>query len=176
MAVPLPAPRPQPLPQGQRERMILRVLRRPAERPARRLLTRLHPADIARLAPLLTPDEQGELWSTLLEMRLAARTLRELDGETRQGVLARLGDEQLAAIVGRLSADDAVDLLRELDEERRASTLGRLDPGRAADPRLAVVRIDAEVVAGEDVLEDALDAALEAGRRRLATARPGEQA
>jgi len=52
----------------------------------------------------------------------------------------------------------------------------RLDPGRAADPRLAVVRIDAEVVAGEDVLEAALDEALEAGRRRLATARPGEQA
>jgi tetraacyldisaccharide 4'-kinase len=52
----------------------------------------------------------------------------------------------------------------------------RLDPARAADPRLAVVRIDAEVVAGEDVLEAALDAALEAGRRRLATARPGAPA
>ena len=132
MPVPAVTPRPQPLPQGQRQRMILRVLRRPGDRPARRLLARLHPADIAHLVPLLTPDEQGELWKALLELRLAARTLRELDGETRQGVLGRLADEQLATVVGRLPADDAVDLLRELEEERRARTLALLDPARAA--------------------------------------------
>jgi tetraacyldisaccharide 4'-kinase len=52
----------------------------------------------------------------------------------------------------------------------------RLDPARAGDPRLAVLLIEAEVVAGEEVLEAALDAALEAGGRRLAAARPGARA
>jgi tetraacyldisaccharide 4'-kinase len=52
----------------------------------------------------------------------------------------------------------------------------RLDPARAGDPRLAVVLVEAEVVAGEAVLEAALDAALAAGGRRLAAARPGARA
>ncbi len=50
----------------------------------------------------------------------------------------------------------------------------RLDPARAADPRLAVVRIEAEVLRGEEGLQAALDAALAAGAGRAAppTRRP----
>ncbi|KAB2960339.1 MAG: magnesium transporter [Thermoanaerobaculia bacterium] len=122
---------PQALERGQRRHLILRLLRHAAERPARRLLTRLHPADIAQLAPLLTPDEQLQLWVTLLELRLAARTLRELDGEQRARVLAILGDEQVVAILGRLASADAADLLGELEPQRRDDLLARLDPQRA---------------------------------------------
>ena len=132
MTVPAESRRPEPLARGPRQHLILRLLRRPSERPARRLLARLHPADVAQLVPLLTPDEQRELWETLLELRLAARTLRELDGETRERVLGRLGDEQLAAVVGRLSAHDAVDLLEELAPDRREKALSLLDPALSA--------------------------------------------
>jgi hypothetical protein len=47
----------------------------------------------------------------------------------------------------------------------------RLAPGRAADPRLAVVRIEAEVLRGAGALDAALDAALALGdvRRRKGT-------
>ena len=132
MTVPADTRRPEPLARGQRQHLILRLLRRPSERPARRLLARLHPADIAQLVPLLTPDEQRELWETLVELRLAARTLRELDGETRERLLGRLADEQLAAIVGRLSAADAADLLGEIEPDRREGTLALLEPALAA--------------------------------------------
>ncbi|KAB2955988.1 MAG: magnesium transporter, partial [Thermoanaerobaculia bacterium] len=104
----------------------------PGERPARRLLSRLHPADIAELVPLLTPDEVAELWRTLLELRLAARTLRELDGDARERVLEQLADEQVSTVIGRLSAHDAVDLLESLDPERRQRLLDGLDAARAA--------------------------------------------
>ena len=77
MSSPLAPARPGDLRRGQKQHLILRVLRRPSEKPARRLLARMHPADIARLVPLLTPDEQRQLWETLLELRQAARTLRE---------------------------------------------------------------------------------------------------
>ncbi|HSM12982.1 MAG TPA: magnesium transporter [Thermoanaerobaculia bacterium] len=132
MPVPVVDPRPERRPHGQRQRLILRLLRRPTEKPARRLLARLHPADIAPYVPLLTPDERQGLWETLLELRLAARTLRELDGETRERVLEDLEDAQLAIVVRRLSPDDAVDLLGELDEERRASVLAAVDPALAS--------------------------------------------
>jgi tetraacyldisaccharide 4'-kinase len=46
----------------------------------------------------------------------------------------------------------------------------RLPPARAADPRLRVVRIEAEIVAGEGGLEDALDAALAAHPTSTSTA------
>jgi tetraacyldisaccharide 4'-kinase len=42
----------------------------------------------------------------------------------------------------------------------------RLPSGEARDPRLAVVRISAEILRGAEGLETALDAALSAGRER----------
>ncbi len=117
---------------GQRQRLILRLLRRPGDRPARKLLARLHPADIAQVVPLLTPDEQSELWNALLELRLAARTLRELDGETRQRVLGHLADEQLAAVLARMSANDAADLLEAVEPDRRERVLAGLEPAHSA--------------------------------------------
>jgi magnesium transporter len=116
---------------GQRQRMILRVLRRPGEKPARRLISRMHPADLAQYVPLLTPDEQVELWQTLVELRLGARTLRELDGETRDRLLERLADEHIALVVRRMPADDAVDLLEAIEPERRERILEHFDPTHA---------------------------------------------
>ena len=67
----------------------------------------------------------------------------------------------------------------ELDEARRCADEARaelilttekdavrLPPGVAAEPRLAVVRIEAEILAGEAALRAVLDAALAAGDRR----------
>jgi magnesium transporter len=131
MPVPLVAQRADLLPRGQRQRLILRLLRRPGERPARRLIARLHPADIAQLVPLLTPDEQSALLETLFELRLAARTLRELDPGTQRRVLDLLPDDRLAATVRRLSANDAVDLLGSVDPDRLHALFALLEPGHA---------------------------------------------
>ncbi len=111
--------------------MILRLLRRPEQRPARRLLARLHPADVARVVPLLTPDEQSRLLATLLELRLAARVLRELDAETQSTLLAQLDDAALAALLRRLAAKDAVDLLERLPAERTEAVLAQVEPASA---------------------------------------------
>jgi len=131
MAEPLVETRSAALPQGQKQRMILRLLRRPNERPARRLITRLHPADLAPYVPLLTPSETMRLFELLLELRLAARTLRELDAESQSNVLSLLSDEQIVTALRRLAAHDAADVLEVLDEDRRRQVLGQLDGGFA---------------------------------------------
>jgi magnesium transporter len=131
MPVPLVAQRADQLPRGQRQRLILRLLRRPSERPARRMIARLHPADIAQLVPLLTPDELSALLETLFELRLTARTLRELDPDTQRRVLELLPDDRLATALRRLSANDAVDLLESLDPERLEALFGLLEPAHA---------------------------------------------
>jgi magnesium transporter len=117
---------------GQKQRMILRLLRRPNERPARRLLARLHPADLAQYMPLLTPAELAELWQAMIALRRGARTLRELDEETRRKVLALLPDEPVATMLARLPVPDAAGLVESLGAGRRARLLGLLDPGFAA--------------------------------------------
>lgn len=135
MPVPLVARRADALPRGQRQRLILRVLRRPAERPARRLLARLHPADLAPLVPLLTPAEQSALFEVLFEMRLAARTLRELAPEPLAAVVERIPDERLAVMLRRMSSDDAVDLLESLDGQRVEALFAQLPPAHATHLR-----------------------------------------
>lgn len=117
---------------SQRQRLVLRLLRRPHERQLRRALAKTHPADLAQIFVLLTPAEQERLMELLLDLRLAARTLRELDPDTQRVVLATLSEEHLASIVGRLSLDDAADVLALLAEEPRAAVLQRLEHPLAA--------------------------------------------
>lgn len=120
------------LPLGQRQRLLLRLLRLRSGKQLRRILSRLHPADVAPLFPLLKPDEQARLLEVLFEMRLAGNTLRELDPTTLRTVLSDLPDTRLAVILRRLPADDAVDLLDELEPERRQGLLDSLDSALAA--------------------------------------------
>ncbi len=135
MMEPASEARPERPPHGQKQRMILRLLRRPSERPARRLLARIHPADLAQYMPLLTPAELSSLWETMIGLRRGARTLRELDDETRARVLALLADEPVAAMVARLPVPDASDLLESLDEARRERLLALLEAPAAAQVR-----------------------------------------
>ena len=110
-----------------RQRLILRLLRRPEQRPARRLLARLHPADLARLVPLLTPDERDRLIDTLLELKIAGRTVAELAPDMQATVLEKLEDAALADLLRQISANDAVDLLEHLEAERAQAVLALLD-------------------------------------------------
>jgi len=131
MSDPLTVARSPAHPRGQKQRLVLRLLRRPEERPARRLLARMHPADLAGYVPLLTPAEVSRLWQVLFELRRGARTLRELDAESLERVLGLLTDEQLAVTLRRLASHDAADLVEALDADRRDAVLALLEPGFA---------------------------------------------
>lgn len=119
------------LPRSQRQRLLLRALRQQSSRQIRRLLLKVHPADIAELFALLPPGEQQRLLEELFGLRLAARTLRELDPGLQKQMMAELPDDRLAVMITRLSADDSVELLRLLDEERREKVLEHVDHGVA---------------------------------------------
>ncbi|HZI64245.1 MAG TPA: CBS domain-containing protein, partial [Thermoanaerobaculia bacterium] len=115
------------LPRSHRQRLLLRLLRSSDDQPLRRALLKVHPADIAPLFAVLTPDQQQRLIELLVELKLAGRTLRELDEDTQTEVLAQLSDDNLAPLIGRLNADDAADVLALLDDERRERVLEGLE-------------------------------------------------
>ena len=152
---------------GQRQKLILRLIRSPSKRQLTRALTRVHPADIAPLFPLLKPDEQDSLMEVLFDLRLAAPTLSEMDPETLLPVLDSFPNDRLAVIVRRLPADDAVDLLDHLEDDRKTALLDSLDPALAArlnnlmlyGPTTAGGMMDPDVVffRGDQTLAETLD-------------------
>jgi tetraacyldisaccharide 4'-kinase len=117
---------------------------------------------------------------------LRGRRVLLLSGLARPGAFRRTVEGLGATVVAeRRHRDHHRFSAAELDEALAAASAAgaelvvttekdavRLAPERAAEPRLAVVRIEAEVVAGEGALHEALDAALALGdgRRRKGTA------
>jgi magnesium transporter len=134
------------LPSSQRQRLLLRLMRQRAGRQLRHALGKVHPADIAQLFPLLRPEEQLYVLEVLFEQRLAASTLSELDPDLQRQLLGEITDQRLTVILGRMPADDAVDLLEGLEEERRQELLAALDKPLAA--RLGNLMVHGGTTAG----------------------------
>ena len=108
------------------QRILMRLIHRDAQPQLRRALSKIHPADIATVLPLITEGEQGRLLDVLFEQRIAGQTLRELPEGLLQDILGNMADERLAEICRRLSSDDAVDFLGHLPDERAEHILSML--------------------------------------------------
>jgi len=94
-----------------------------------RRLARLHAAQIADLVEAASHDEGEEIMNAVaLDKELEADIFEELDEEHRLEFLRERSDEQVAAVLARMEADDAADLLMELEQERRMPVLERLPP------------------------------------------------
>ncbi|MFQ5683477.1 MAG: magnesium transporter [Candidatus Binatia bacterium] len=95
-----------------------------------RLIGQSHPADLAPLFKDLEPAEVRLLFDTLLSIRRAAKTLKELPPELLPDILELIDDEKVARVIARLDPDDAVTFIDSLSEERREKVLAVVDPDR----------------------------------------------
>lgn len=134
----------------------------------------------SRHAPVDVVD--GRLARSLGLDALRGRRVLLLSGLARPGAFRRTVEGLGATVVAeRRHPDHHRFSDAELDEALGAAAAAgaelvvttekdavRLAPARAAEPRLAVVRIEAEVLAGEGALDVALDAALALGDGRRA--------
>ncbi len=103
-----------------------------------RRLARLHAAQIADLVEAASHEEGEEIMKAVAsDKELEADIFEELDEEHQLEFLRERSDEQVAAVLARMEADDAADLLMEIDQERRLPVLERLPPAR----RLKVRRL-----------------------------------
>ncbi len=132
----------------------------------------------SRHAPVDVVD--GTLARSLGPEALRGRAVLLLSGLARPGAFRRTVEALGARVVGERRYPDhhrygAAELAGALAAARAEGASAvvttekdavRFDPAVAADPRWAVVRIEAAVTAGEGTLEEALDGALAAGDRR----------
>ncbi len=92
-----------------------------------RKLANLHPAEIADLVEAASHEEGEELIKAVAQDReLEADVFEELDEHHQLEFLRERPDTQAAAVVARMAADDAADLIAEIDQERRGRILALL--------------------------------------------------
>ncbi|MDO8587169.1 MAG: CBS domain-containing protein [Armatimonadota bacterium] len=102
-------------------------LKVPAER-----LSKLHPADIARIINDMDPAQRAEVIESL-DVETAADTLAETDDEVQVSIIESLEDERAADILEEMEPDEAADVLGDLPAERREDILEEMEPDEAED-------------------------------------------
>jgi magnesium transporter len=94
---------------------------------ARKLVSPLHPADIADLLELTPSEQRGKVASALGDL-VGAEVLSELNDYVRDDIMEALDPEQVAEFASELDTDDAVAIIQDLEEEEQQAVLDALDP------------------------------------------------
>ena len=92
-----------------------------------RKLANLHPAEIADLVEAASHEEGEEIIEAVAQDReLEADVFEELDEHHQLEFIRERPDAQVAAVIARMAADDAADLIVEIEQDRRARILALL--------------------------------------------------
>jgi sporulation protein YlmC with PRC-barrel domain len=94
---------------------------------------RLKPAQIADLLEAASKDEETEILGRVhADPELEADVFEELDEDLATRLLGARTDEEIAAVLARMRADDAADVIAELPQPRRRPVLDLLPPVQRA--------------------------------------------
>lgn len=99
-----------------------------------RLLTEIHPADLAEILTDLSVDDRGEMLESLDE-ESAARILEEIPLKLRAPLIESMSAEKAAKIIENMRRDEAADLFPELDSKVSRSILSILPAEMSSDIR-----------------------------------------
>jgi len=95
-------------------------------RPAQRMVSAMHPAEIALLLESVPPRQRELLWS-LVDSALEGDVLVELNENVRQELIEGMEAEELIAVAEGLELDDLADLVGDLPETVTQQVLRSMD-------------------------------------------------
>jgi len=95
-------------------------------RPAQRMLTGLHPAEIALLLESVPPRQRELVWN-MVDPELEGDVLLELGEGVRHELIEEMETEELVAAAEGMELDDLADLVRELPETVTMQVLRSMD-------------------------------------------------
>jgi CBS domain-containing protein/sporulation protein YlmC with PRC-barrel domain len=94
-------------------------------------IRRLKPAQIADLLEQASKEEESEILSQVhTDPELEADVFEELDEDLATRLLGARTNEEIAAVLARMRADDAADAIAELPQPRRQPVLDLLPPSQ----------------------------------------------
>lgn len=91
-----------------------------------RLLEDMHPADLADIVEVLSPEDREAIFENI-DSEVAAEALSEVDPEIQASILESLETEKAAEIVEEMAPDQAADVLGELEEETSKEILEEME-------------------------------------------------
>jgi len=110
-----------------------RLSRRGAVRPLKRILARLHPADLAAVLAILSDADTISVFDAIPDLQLAAEVLVELTDRVRDRVFEEKHIEDLLPILEQLPPDELTDLVQELDPEYAQRLMALLERDSKAE-------------------------------------------
>jgi magnesium transporter len=105
---------------------IRKLTSRGAYQNVRKILEKMHAADVAYLYRYLNDVEQFKIFRLIHDAEMASEILSQLDTPTGAKILAKLDREQAAEILQEMDPDDEVNILQEVPEEVREEILAHL--------------------------------------------------
>ena len=102
---------------------------------ARRMVSHMHPADLAQLLEDLPEEQRRDLFAALAP-KLAAEVVVELSDHSTELVIKDLHTDHLVDIVDDMPSDEATDFIADLPEERAQEVLQNIDLEDSSEVRI----------------------------------------
>ena len=83
----------------------------------KRILSGMHPSEVAHSIESLPPKERKFLWS-LIDTQDEGEIIAELHDEIQQELISEISPEELITIIGDLELDEIVDILQILPNQK----------------------------------------------------------
>jgi magnesium transporter len=103
-----------------------KMVRRGGQSHIRKIVSKLHPADVAKLLRHFDPDEQWLIFGVIDDPEFAAEILSEADVDTSEQLIRRAPPHFILPALRSVSPDDLTDLLDQLPDDLRESILHSL--------------------------------------------------
>jgi magnesium transporter len=103
-----------------------KMVRRGGKSHIRKIVSKLHPADVAKLLRHFDPDEQWLIFGVIDDPEFAAEILSEADVDTSEQLIRRAPPHFILPALRSVSPDDLTDLLDQLPDDLRESILHSL--------------------------------------------------
>ena len=116
-----------------------------------KLISTLHPADIADLIDALDEEKKKKLFG-LLQIATASDVIMEVDDISRELLIEDMPQDKLTRIVDDMESDDATDLIAELPREQAQDILRKIDKEDSEEVR-ELLKYDKETAGGIMQLE-----------------------
>ncbi len=110
---------------------IRKLSRRGAHHNVRKILEKLHAADVAYLFRYLTETEQLRIFRQIAHTEMASEILSQLDSPTGAQILTGMDREMAAEVLKGMDPDDEVSILEDVPEEVREEILSHLSQSDA---------------------------------------------
>ncbi|MFW6052735.1 MAG: magnesium transporter, partial [Desulfosalsimonas sp.] len=105
---------------------IKRLLRRDSHARLKKIISRIHAADLSTVFPVLSVSQRRQLFRLIEDKQQQGVILSELDEDIVLSIIEGLGIEELAEILAEMPSDDAASFIKLLPQEQADEVLERI--------------------------------------------------